>query len=471
VSAIIPSLSVIESAPTEIDWTAAGEEAVTLLRQYLRIRTPNDPEALSAETRETEPWRAGTEASAAQWLAALLKAEGIEVELLEGAPGRVNLIARLRGLSRVGITLLSHSDVVPAKEENWSHDPFGAETADGFMYGRGALDLKGLGILHLMTLFLLARQRVQLQRDVVLLIVADEETGGKYGAEWLLAQRPELAATALVLGEGAYSVSGMASQGRAIHAVAVGEKGYLELELVARSPGGHASMPSSDNAPRRLIRALDRVLATRRPIKLTPLTRVLLQKLGQMAQGLHALLLRRPWLAVRLAARSLTRSPLITAMLQDSIAVTVLHAGEKSNVLPAEARAILSIRLLPGTDEALLTRTIAAAAADPQVSIRTRMRKPANLSPGDTPAFQLIEREILRADPQSIVIPILSPAASDCRFWRAKNVPAYGWIPFVIPVADLHRVHGVDERVPLESFKQSLRVFYEAVRGLTTSEA
>lgn len=469
-SVIASSVSIIESTPAAIDWTAAGEEAVTLLRQYLRIRTPNDPEALSSDTREAEPWRAGYEASAARWLAGRLQAEGIDVELLEGAPGRVNLVARLRGASRAGITLLSHSDVVPAKEGNWSHDPFDAETADGFMYGRGALDLKGLGILHLMTLLLLARQRVLLHRDVVLLIVADEETGGKYGAEWLLTERPELAATALVLGEGAHSVSGMASQGRAIHAIAVGEKGYLELELMTRSQGGHASMPPGDNAPRCLIRALDRVLAMRRPIRLTPLSRILLQRLGQAAQGVHALLLRRPWLAVRFAARHITRSPLIAAMLQDSLAVTLLQAGEKSNVLPAQARAILSIRLLPGTDEAELTRAIGAAAADPQVSIGTRMHKHANLSPFDTPAFQLIEHEILRADPQSIVIPILSPAASDCRFWRAKNVPAYGWIPFVIPVADLHRVHGVDERVPIASFKQSLRVFYEAVRGLATSE-
>jgi acetylornithine deacetylase/succinyl-diaminopimelate desuccinylase-like protein len=338
------------------------------------------------------------------------------------------------------------------------------------LYGRGALDLKGLGILHLMTVLLLARRRVPLRRDVVLLIVADEETGGKYGAEWLLAERPELAATALVLGEGAYAVSGMAAGGRAIHAIAVGEKGYLELELTAQSQGGHASMPPADNAPRRLIRALDRVLAMRRPIRLTPLTRILLQKLGQTAQGVHAMLLRRPWLALRLATRHLTRSPMIAAMLQDSLAVTVLQAGEKSNVLPVQARAIVSIRLLPGTDAAALTSAIAASAADPQLSIRTRMHKPANMSPFDTPAFRLIEREILRVDQQAVVVPILSPAASDCRFWRGKNVPAYGWIPFVIPVADLHRVHGIDERVPVESFKQSLRAFYEVVRRLATSE-
>lgn len=469
-SAFSTSAVAIEAVPAEIDWAAAGEEAVVLLRHYLQIRTPNDPEALDAEACAVEPWRAGHEAHAAQWLADVLRAEGIETELLESEPGRVNLVARLRGRSRAGVTLLSHSDVVPAREGNWSHDPFGGETADGFLYGRGALDLKGLGILHLMTLVLLARQRVLPARDVVLLIVADEEAGGKFGAEWLLAQRPELAVTALVLGEGAYSVSGMASHGRAIHAIAVGEKGYLELELATHSQGGHSSMPAADNAPRRLIRALDRVLAMRRPIRLTPLARILLQKLGAASRGLHAALLRRPWLAVRLAGRYVTRSPIIAAMLQDSFAVTMLHAGEKSNVLSRDAWAILSIRLLPGTDEPSLMRAIEMAAAEPHLSIRTRMHKPANLSPFDTTALRLIEREILSVDPTAIVIPILSPAASDCRFWRAREIPAYGWIPFVIPVADLHRVHGVDERVPIENFKASLQVFYEAVRSLAGAE-
>lgn len=469
-SALSPSVMATEAAPAEIDWAAAGEEAVALLRRYLRIRTPNNPAALDVEARAAQPWHAGNEAEAAQWLADVLRAEGIEAELLESVPGRVNLVARLRGGSRPGLTLLSHSDVVPAREGDWSHDPFGGETADGFMYGRGALDLKGLGILHLMTLVLLARQHVAPARDVVLLIVADEETGGKYGAEWLLTQRPELVATALVLGEGAYSVSGMASHGRAIHGIAVGEKGYLELELTTHTQGGHASMPPTDNAPSRLIRALERVLALRRPIRLTPLTRILLQKLGAASRGLHAALLRRPWLAVRLAARHVTRSPMIAAMLQDSFAVTVLQAGEKSNVLPTDARAILSIRLLPGTDKEVLTRTIEAAAAEPQLSIRTRMHKPANLSPFDTTAFRIIEREILTVDPTAIVIPVLSPAASDCRFWRARGIPAYGWIPFVIPAADLHRVHGVDERVSIENFKASLKVFHKVVRSLATAE-
>lgn len=456
--------------PVEIDWAAAGEEAVTLLQQYLRIPTPNDPGRLSAEARESEPWRAGCEADAAGWLAGILRAEGIEVELLEAAPGRVNLVARLRGRSRTGVTLLNHSDVVPANDGNWSFDPFGGEISEGFIYGRGALDLKGLGILHLMTLILLARSRISLARDVVLLIVADEETGGKYGAEWLLAKRPELADTAVVLGEGAHSVQGMASKGRAIHAIAVGEKGYLELELTAKADGGHASMPAVDNAPQCLIRALDRILALPQPIRLTPLARILLQKLGQASQGLHAALLSHPRIAVRLAARRITRSPLISAMLKDTFAVTLLQAGQKSNVLPECARAILSIRLLPGTDADTLTDVITNTVADPHLSIRRRMHKPSSLSPFDSPYVKFLESEILRADPDAIVVPILSPAASDCRFWRLHDIPTYGWIPFVIPVADLHRVHGTDERVSIESFANSLCLFYHAVRGFATME-
>lgn len=455
-----------------LDWTALGDSAVDLLRQYLRIATPNDPAALSAEASETRPWEAGCEADAAAFIAAQLCAEGIEAQLLEAAPGRVNVVARLKGRHAGGaITLLTHSDVVPARREEWSHDPFGGEVDDGFVYGRGALDLKGLGIVHLLTLVALKRLRVPLERDVVLLIVADEETGGHWGAEWLLGQRPELLDAQVVLGEGAYSVQGMLPNGQTVQAVAVGEKGYLELELIAEGDGGHASMPAKDNAPARLVRALDRVLAMKLPMRLTPLTRAFLGNLAQAAHGLHGQLMRHPRVLAWLGADPFAKSAIINAMVRDTVVATVLQAGQKHNVIPSEARAILSIRLLPETDADALSESIERIAADCGVGVRRLMHKRANASPLDAWPYRLIERHLRREHPEHIVTPILSPAASDCRFFRAHGVPSYGWIPFVIPAGDLHRVHGADERVSIAALQHGLRSFCEGVMALATERS
>lgn len=450
-----------------LDWNALGAEAVELLRQYVRIPTVNDPGALSAPALAQRPWEAGGEAEAAAWLAKLLRAEGIEAQLLESAPRRTNLVARLRGRQPGGaVTLLSHSDVVPAQPAQWSCDPFGGEIRDGYLYGRGTLDLKGLGIVHLLTLVAIKRMRVPLERDLVLLVVADEETGGRYGTEWLLAQRPDLLDSAVVLGEGAYSVDGLLPNGRTVHAVAVGEKGYLEIELCARADGGHASLPAADNAPRRLVRALDAVLSIRLPMRLTPLTRALLGTLAQASRGLHGLLLRNPRLLARLAPDALADSALVNGMVRDTIAATVLQAGGKHNVMPAEARAILSIRLLPETDADALAATVAGMAARHGVETRRLLQKAANASPFDTWTYRTLERQLRRHDRDGVAMPILSPAASDCRFFRARGIASYGWIPFVIPAADLHRVHGADERVSLAALRGALRCFVEAVLAL-----
>jgi len=447
-----------------------GERAVDLLRQYLRIPTANDPAALGIEARETRPWEAGHEAEAAGWIAAQLRAEGIEVELLEAAPGRVNVVARLTGKQPgAAITLLSHSDVVPAPREGWSCDPFGGEISNGYLYGRGALDLKGLGIVHLLTLVTLKRLGVPLERDVVLLVVADEETGGRFGADWLLAQRPELLATGLVLGEGAYSVEDLLPNGRTAHAVAVGEKGYLELELLAAGDGGHAGIPPADSASHRLVRALDRILSINCPIRFTPLTRKLLSSLAPSSRGLHARLLRNPWLMSRLGPQLFAKNSLIKAMVQDTIVATVVQAGQKHNVVPTHARAVLSVRLLPDTDPEQLSERIGQVAADCGVDTRRLMHKSANLSSFDTWFYRAIESQLRRDDAHAVVTPILSPAASDCRFFRAHGIPSYGWIPFVIPAADLRRVHGVDERVSIAALQRGVRQFVHVVLAMATT--
>lgn len=453
-------------------WNLVSEEALELLRKYIRFPTVNDPDSLDPEQAEHSPWLAGREAEAAQWLADYLRSEGITTELLESAPGRLNVIARLRGTNRGrAITLLSHSDVVPVRRSEWEAgiDPFAASVREGYLYGRGALDLKGLGVAHLMTLVLLSRLRVPLERDVVLLVVADEETGGRFGAKWLLQHRPELFDTEVVLGEGGYSPKGLLPNVGTVQAIAVAEKGYLELELVAQDKSHHASMPDPNDAPARLICALARVLRMNGKIRITPPSKVLLRHLARSARGLHRILLQWPELTARLAIRKLSSSSIVGAMLTDTIAVTALESGQKSNIVPGQARAVLSIRFLPGTDAEALTDKIRKAVDDPRISIKRLKYKAANASDFTTPQFKALMKHAAADEANALVTPILSPGASDCRFWRHANVTCYGWIPFVIPGGDLHSVHGPNERISIAAFQHGLRSLYGAVAEIATS--
>jgi acetylornithine deacetylase/succinyl-diaminopimelate desuccinylase-like protein len=445
----------------EIDWPTVGEAAIEALRTYVRFPTINDPDAAPAD----EPWRTGDEAPAAEWLAEWLLAEGVDCELVSAAPGRTSLIASLppAGTDPLQpVTLLSHSDVVPAVRDEWDVDPFAATVRDGYLYGRGSLDIKGLGITQLTAMVLLARHRVPVRRGVVAIVAADEETGGAYGAQWLVNERPELLDTAVVLGEGGYSPADLLPGGRVLHAVSVAEKGYLELELTASGPAHHASMPQPDSAPARLVRALNRVLDKPPAFRITEPTRQLCASLAESAHGLHRALLRRPSVLAKLGSRMLPSNPLVASMFTETCAVTVLDGGYKANVVPGRARAVLSMRLLPGTTAEEAHDRVRRAVADPEVEIRQVMHKAPNSSPFDTVGFDLLTSGL------GGFSPILSPGASDARHWRHAGVPAYGWVPFELPVADIHGVHGPNERLSLQSFRDGLRMYYHAVAALAT---
>lgn len=450
-----------------VNWTAVGEEAVQWLREYLRFPTVNDPMRLTSEEAETSPWLAGREAEAAQWLSGVLRGEGISAELIEAAPGRVNVMARLRARDSSGppLILLSHSDVVPVTRQEWDKDidPFSGTVRDGYIYGRGALDLKGLGIAHLMIFVLLHRLQIPLRRDVVLLIVADEEAGGHFGAEWMLKHRPELLQSGLVLGEGGFSVQGL-WHGRDVHAIAVAEKGCLELECTAEAKGHHAGIISGDAPPARLVLALQRVLAMKNPVRITPSTRAFLEGMAEAAQGPGRFLLRLPVLKSRMTARHLSRIPAVNAMLRDTTALTVLSSGTKGNTVPGQALAVLNIRLLPGSGMKAMKEKVSRELAKDGVQVRqlpTHTHE-ANSSDFQTPEFAALRRHAA-GEENGVVVPILSPGASDGRHFRFAGLNCYGWVPFPISPADLGSVHGANERVSIGSFERGMRNLYQGV--------
>ncbi len=456
----------------DISWPLVYEEAVELLRQYLRFPTVNDPLRLSKEEAETAPWLAGNEAEAVSWMAAYLRKQLIQVELVEPAPGRVNLIARLNCPvpSKPPLILLSHSDVVPVAKSEWDDtiDPFAATVRDGYLYGRGVLDLKGLGIAHLIIFTLLHRRRVALQRDVILLVVADEEAGGRYGARWLLENRPSLFSGGLVLGEGGFSVSSL-WHGQDVHAIAVAEKGCLELECTVEAQGHHSSILLGTSPLTRLVTALNRVLKIKTPARVTPPTRAFLEALASRSSGPAQWLFRLPFFKSQIVARHLANIPAVHAMLHDSIALTVVDGGIKSNQVGGHARAILNIRLLPGSDPLQILSRVRLELAKDGVQVRQLLTHthPANTSDFQNQEFEALARHAAGdSGSGGIVAPILSPAASDARFFRSAGLTCFGWVPFPIALADLAGIHGANERVAIGSFQTGIRSLYHAVLQL-----
>jgi acetylornithine deacetylase/succinyl-diaminopimelate desuccinylase-like protein len=461
------------SNPDGIDWAAVGDEALDRLRTYVRFQTVNAPEW--GHRAGVQP--SGPEAPAAEWLAGILGAEGIQCELLEPTPGRTSLVARLPATHSdaspvsggSSLTLLSHSDVVPAVEDEWDIDPFAAVVEDGYLYGRGVLDLKGLGIAQLTALVLLHRAEIPRRRGVVLVVAADEEAGGREGAQWLVRRRPDLLDTSLVLGEGAYSPTGVLPNGQALQAIAVAEKGYLELEVSARAEPRHAALPDGSAAPERLVRALSRVLQAPAVARLTPPTVRLAVCLADGAHGAHRFLLRHPRLLARFCRWVVGSNPLVASMFLETCALTLLECGYKNNVIPGQARALLGLRLLPGTDPEEAVARVRRLVSDREVTVRQVMYKPPCESSFDNADFHSLARLATEGVRQPVVVPVISPGGSDARHWRAAGVTSYGWVPFVIPAGDIHGVHGRGERLSTAAFRDGLRLYCATVAELASA--
>jgi acetylornithine deacetylase/succinyl-diaminopimelate desuccinylase-like protein len=359
-----------------IDWEEVRREAVEILARYLRIDTTNPP---------------GGEEAAAAFLAEILQREGIASERVDSAPGRTNLIARLEGSGGAGkpLVLLSHSDVVPAERDHWQVDPFSGALRDGAIWGRGALDMKGMGILELMTVLLLKRHGIPLRRDVILLAVADEEEAGACGMEWLAKNRPDLLDVAFVLNEGAYGLSEFMSQPAKLFGIAPAEKGPVWLRLKTRGTPGHGSVPGPESATARMTRALDRALGWETEFRILPEVRKFLESVA--AAGLI------PVVEDDAIIQGMAEmNPFLRAMTRDTVSLTTMKAGYKVNVLPSEAEATLDCRLLPGGTAEGFLKELRGRIDDPEVTIETIHACDPIPSPLETPLHDVIARSSSR---------------------------------------------------------------------------
>ncbi len=433
-----------------MDWQPVFAEALDLFVRYLQIDTTNPP---------------GNESVAARWLGSLLEAEGIETEYLEPQPGREILVATLRGDgSKRPMMLCNHTDVVPVEEKYWDYPPFGGVIDSGKVYGRGAVDMKGCGIMQLMAFLLLHRQGVALKRDVVFCAVPDEEMGSQWGMNWLCDNRPDLVDVEFELSEGGGGASRFAGKPAKLFNVATGEKVGAGLRLTAVGKPGHGSRPHEDNSAIHLMRALLKLHDWDRGITYTPETLAYLERLA--GAGLMPPVDQREDVEAQIR-----RSPQTYAAFVNTINVTMVNSGIKLNVIPAKSEAFVDCRLLPGQSRDKWKQAVIDYIDDPRITVEfaRNVAVPPNVAAEwDTELFRTIDEVLHESMEDAVVVPGLTVGATDNRFLRARGIPAYGFIPCLLSPEEQAGFHGNNEFLTIENLNMGVELMYEIVRRMCT---
>ncbi len=451
---MLPPQLVRETVPrTTEEWRDAGREAASLLSQYLAINTTNPP---------------GNEIKAAEWLKAVLGREGIEAQIFEPRSGKANLYARVKGDGTARpLIFLSHMDVVLASPEYWKVDPFAGVTQDGYVWGRGALDMKGEAVAQLMTLLILQRAGVPLKRDIIFLATSDEEIGAGVGAGWFVEHHPDLVRDAEFLINEGGTIRTDASGRIEYYGVGTTEKSPFWLDVTAKGTPGHGSRPTPDNPVHRLVRALSRIVSYQTPLVVTPVVERYFRDLSTIESDA----MRRVWLAdLRAAlrdsavARALTSDLTYNALLRNTISITGLGGSDKTNVIPPVATAALDVRLLPGQEPAAFLADLVRVVNDTAVSITPQGPNwPATESPTDTELFLAIVAAARARDPKALVTTPPLTGFTDSHYFRRLGIVSYGVSPFPLSQAESRGVHGNDERVSLDDLTFGVRFLYDVV--------
>lgn len=455
--AVLSLISAVElGAQTSPDWNALARESQGVLADYLRVNTTNPP---------------GNELLGARFLKTILDREGIEATILdttELGPNRANLYARLRGNgSKKAIALVHHIDVVPVTPASWSVDPFSGVVNDGYIWGRGAIDMKGNGIAQLMAMIALKRSGATLTRDIVFIGNADEELGS-LGAIVFVNRHPDLLKDVeFLITEGADNV--LDSTGKVIYfGVGVSEKRTFWQRLTVTGVPSHGSRPTKLNPVPRLVSALYRISQYETPLHVTPGVDRFFRDIARTYSEPQ-----RGWLSnVRVAldnprAREWILSDVTwNAILRNTISLTGLTGSNKTNVIPGVATAEIDVRLLPDQDTTEFLKTLQRIVGDTAVHFTHLGNTKAPLeSPIDTDLFHAIERAAHDRDPGAFVTTPMETAATDRPTYRKVGITTYGFNPFKVPRAETQRgMHGNDERLSLENVGYGVRFYYDILR-------
>lgn len=435
-----------------VDWKRAGDETVDVLRAYLRVDTTNPP---------------GNETRGAELLGSILAKEQIPYEIVEYAPGRGNLIAKLEAENPTEkpICLLSHIDVVTAEADKWPKDKqplSGTLDEKGYIWGRGALDMKGLGALELMTMVLLKRAHVPLRRHVILLAVAAEESDSG-GVQFIVDKHWGKIGCSHSVNEGGIGIHDLLVDGQTVYAISVAEKGVLWLKMTAHGEAGHGSTPVPGRAPERLLRAIERLQRRDPDPIIHPSLYELAARVGEQTGGVKGFVLRRPFLVRRFVMGKLLANPPARATLFDTVNVTGFEGRKEPNVIPSEVSAILDCRVLPGTRPIDLFVELQRTVADPNITFEILDAMGAGESTWEDPFFSAMARHAVDGRPNVVAGPALSPGYTDSLYLRKKGVRAYGFVPFEITKEELNGYHGRDERVSVANVHRGLRALYRSV--------
>lgn len=431
-----------------------ADHAVDLCQRLLRIDTTNPP---------------GNERPAADLCATELRAAGLEPVVLESAPGRANVVARHRGTgARPPLLLTAHLDVVPADPSQWRYPPFSGEIAEGCLWGRGAIDMKNHAAMAIALICRLAREGIQLERDIIFAGVADEEMGCEFGSGFLVDEHPDLVRAEFALGEGGgFNIH---LGGKRFFTLQVAEKGFCWVKARLHGEPGHGSLPRTDSAVYKLAAALGRLGKRGLPFHETPVvTRFLEAITAAQPRPLQPLLKAvaksgvLPQLVKRIPDPGVARG--VSAMLANTASPTVLRAGDKTNVIPGVAEAHIDGRTLPGQSDADFIAELAQIMGEDVEFEVMRSAPPTVTEPASSPLYDTIVDVMAAAEPDAVVVPYLLPGFTDAKSFSKLNTRWYGFSPVKLPrdmrFADMF--HGHNERIPVDGLRWGTRILSQVV--------
>lgn len=440
----------------EMDEQEIMEDAVQTMSRYVRFDTTNPP---------------GNERPAALWVADQLTARRItsDIKIHEPVAGRGLVVARIAGTEALKPLMLNHHiDVVAADASRWTHPPFSGEVAGGFVWGRGTLDTKGLGVMFLLALESLLKEGVKFRRPLVFTAVPDEEPGGDNGMRWLVEHHLKDIDPEWVWDEGTGGLKDVIGKGT-MFAVAVAEKQIYRFRLIATGDPGHGSMPHQNSANVTLLSALSRIVGNPRPLRVDRAAEMMFRGLAPTQKFPASLLLRHLSFppALMLAGRTLAADKFTNAVLRDTVSPNVIQGGYQINVIPEQATAELDCRLLPSTRAEEFHRWLVSRIADDRIRIEMiQTSPPSGIAPVDSPFYRALQACVQKHCPGAGVFPLLMAGATDGRYWRERGYPAYGFTPMLLERADLGRVHGIDERISAENLLFGIRMTRDILKSL-----